>query len=127
MQVIDMDYIKELMKDCRGGNLLITYYRDCDIEKENIKELFEYIDKNKSKDYNWVKLKIDDDTEKFANLCVYPPCTVLYCKGDIRYNFGSYRTGKEIVDMTTTFGEYFITHRNNNCYYYVPERNFSYE
>ena len=97
MSTISLDYIKDIIDTCKDGNLLITYYRDYDVELERIDELFKYIDKNKSKDCNWIKINVTDCPEICGRLNIYPPCTVWYKNNLPQYNFGSYMEGDTII------------------------------
>lgn len=123
MPTISLDYIKDLIDTCKEGNLLITYYRDYDTVTERIKELFKYIDKNRPKDLNWVKLDVTNYTEVCARLAIYPPCTIWYKNNRSKYNFGSYTSGDDIVSTINFVDNHPVRiseRRDDSVYYRIP-------
>lgn len=106
MSTINLDYIYDLINTCSNGDLLITYYRDYDVELERIKELFEYIDEHKSTDYNWVKVDVTNCQEECISHCIFPPCTIWYDAGIRRCCFTSYDNGSTIVNRIKKYNEY---------------------
>ena len=120
MSTISLDYIDDIIDTCKEGNLLITYYGNCDVGLERIEELLKYIDEHKSPDYNWVKIDVSNLQDECIGRCIFPPCTVWYNNGSQITVFTSYASGSAIVNRMRRFNEYepIIDERRDSSYYY---------
>ena len=90
MSNLSRDEIKDLINNF-DGYLLVTYYRQFDLERATVNGLVNAInDPTKGKGINHISADVSNSPELCSAQGITPPCTVLYDSGMKKYVFGSF-------------------------------------
>lgn len=103
MSTISLNDLKDIRNICKNGDLLITYYRDCDMTRGTIRRMLKYIDNSVSGNYNWIKVNISDCQESCIRQGICPPCTIWYKDNMKKHIFLGHREYTDIIDSLHAF------------------------
>lgn len=102
MSNLSRDEIKDLINNF-GGYLLVTYYRQFDLERATVNGLVNDINSStKRKGINHISTDVSNCPELCSSQGITPPCTVLYINGRKEYVFGSFSDYDYIQELSNS-------------------------
>jgi hypothetical protein len=102
MSNLSRDEIKDLINNF-DGYLLVTYYRQFDLERATVDGLVNDINSStKRKVINHISTDVSNSPELCSEQRLIPPCTVLYKNGRREYVFGSFSDYNYIQELSNS-------------------------